>query len=342
MLRIAGVTVLATLIVFAQARTWAQPSKFVVTIDAAAKSSTSGAPGVEVKGAQSYGQVFIAYLINQTRKPGQALVKITGLQPPASGYDVYLDRKLVGPRSIEELKRGIEIDLRAGAVSTADTEFASRVEKGCTEAVNTLKEYWQGDGKLVRDTINQVKGWTAVFVNTEERSRSTEILLSPSGTPLDRIPPDTRLTQTDMVAKRNRVFTQIMEVRRLLMVQVGDKFFRELAARALTPHDLSVKIVPVANARPGERKALVVYTNAAELPVSVTIRLVPPDGVTAKPTGKTDTVVLSRGQSLTRGYLLSGSVAKNAVESKGYALANVKLEKAVFSVKQTLPTQPGS
>ena len=309
---------------------WA--GRMEAVIDAAAKKGTTNSPGLAVKEVYQRQNLFRASLVNDAGTPGEAVAKIVGLAAAQSGtYDVYVDRKLIGALSPEDLAEGIRASLSPAIVARADVDFVRRVDGNCLEVVELLKGYSRGDGKLVRDLCNQVDGWCRLFINQEERSRSTEMFLSPTGEPPAKYPPNTKMDRDRLAAARDKLFRDIAGVRRLLANKLVDGYMSGLAAQTLAPSDFAVKDLPPPCA--GCRKVLATLTNRADKAMTVKLSIAPAEGVAAKPTGKTE-AVLERGQSLSCGFVLTGAVKKDAVEKYSYALARVTLDRSAYTARE--------
>ncbi len=283
------------------------------------------------------GKVFAVYLFNDSRQPGEALVKIKNLSMGGNSFDYYVDRQLVGTFSVEDIEKGQRVPLRPGITNLDDLDYLSRIASGTTEVISSLRSYTEGDGKVVRDLSNQINGWAKLALRIEEKSRATDIMINPSNEPLPRLTKDDRASPEDAAKICARYIERIAVVRSLINGRVKDPVFRELSASTLLPHEMEVKLTCVTepDGKPS-KKAIVTFTNRAEVPVSVRLGINPADGVTAKATGKPDIGALERGKSITCGFILSGSVKPAAIEKRNTAVARVDYKGIAFSTRRTI------
>lgn len=327
---------LASLLVLLATVAFAQEKPEVV-IDASLKADAPQS-GLRPERVRRGGKVFSVFLINDSRKPGDALVKIVNLRTDSGTFDCYVDRQLLGSFSPEELAKGLTVPLRYGVVDLNDVDYLTRISKGCSEVVSSLRSYTEGDGKVVHDLCNQINGWAKLSLRMEEKSRATDIMLNPSGEPLPRLVKDDRASYELIVKAFAQYIERIAVVRQIINGKVKDPVFREMAASTLLPHDMEVKTCTVKDTDGGiVNKAIVTYTNRAEVPVSVKLSIIPADGVTVKATGKTDIASLARGKSITCGFLLKGTVSLNAVEKRSTAVARAAYKDIAFSARRVIP-----
>jgi len=168
-------------------------------------------------------------------------------------------------------------------------------------------------------------------------SRTTELIICPSKKSLPRISADTIMTPDKVRAWQVRYGRRIAGVRSALAIKLKEPYFNDLAARTLTPYELIVKELPSPNGDCRNRKILVSFTNQADSSVAVQLSVTIPDGMIAEATGKTEVSDLPRGESLSCGFVLKGSVSKDAIERDGFAVARVTLGNARFSAREKLP-----